>query len=225
VLGGISFSLRTTLAPELTVGDTRVLAESQAVVLRLPHSAFVWNRPLAVTAVRDGVGQRVQLHAQRTKGVQTMIETMNGTTITPAAQQVPQRADELFDKILAAAQPTAVFSAPVVSGEYTIITASEVFAGGGFGFGNGTGPANHAKTAHADAGGSATASGSRGGGGGGSHGRPVAAVIIGPDGVKVKPIVDPTRIALALMGALGGLAFMATRVARMRARARRLHHR
>ena len=58
------------------------------------------------------------------------------------------------------------------------------------------------------------ASGNGGGGGGGSHSRPVAAVIIGPDGVKVRPIVDATRIALAVMGALGGVAFIVMRIAR-----------
>ncbi len=35
------------------------------------------------------------------------------------------------------------------------------------------------------------------GGGGGSMGRPVAIIIIGPDGVAVKPVFDLTKIALA----------------------------
>jgi uncharacterized spore protein YtfJ len=222
--GQVSVQLRTTLAPELVIGDTRVLAESEAVVLRLPGAAFVWNRPLAVTVIRDGRGQRVQLHAQRTKGVHTMLETMNGTAPASAGLQVQHQTEGLLDKVLAAAQPTAVFSAPVVSGEYTVITASEVFAGGGFGFGGGTQPADQSGSAPTDVSAAATASGSGGGGGGGSHGRPVAAIIVGPNGVKVKPIVDATRVALAVMGALGGAAFMATRLAKMRARSVRRFH-
>jgi uncharacterized spore protein YtfJ len=204
MFGGISLSVRSTLGPELLMGDTRVLAESQAIVVRLPRWTFVWNRPLAVTAVRNGQGQRVQIHAQRTKGVQTMIGAMNGTAPASAEQQMQHHADEFFDRILAAAQPTAVFSAPVVSGEYTLITASDVFAAGGFGFGDGTEAAK-------------AASGSGGGGGGASHSRPVAAVIVGPDGVEVKPIVDATRVALAVMGVLGAITFMAVRVAKLRA--------
>ena len=143
---GIALGVRTTLAPEMFIGDTRVLAESQAIVLQLPWAAFVWNRPLAMTAVRNGCGQRVQIHRQPTKGVHTMIETMNGSASSLTAQQVRHQTNEFFDKILAAAQPSAVFSAPVVSGAYMVITASEVFAGGGFGFGGGAGPAEHSRS-------------------------------------------------------------------------------
>lgn len=41
------------------------------------------------------------------------------------------------------------------------------------------------------------------GGGGGSSGQPVAIIIIGPDGVTVKPVVDVTKIALAGVTAWG----------------------
>jgi uncharacterized spore protein YtfJ len=218
--GNVHISLQTMLAPEITIGDTRVLAESQAVVVRLPRAALVWNRPLAVTAIRDGFGQRAQLHAQRTKGVRTMIETMNGSASSSAAQQVQQQTDALFARIFAAAQPSAVFSAPVVSGAYTVITASEVFAGGGCGFGSGVQPATPSERPAPGGTQSAMAGGSGGGGGGGSHSRPVATIIIGPDGVKVRPIVDATRIALAAMAACGGVAFMAMRIARARAKSR-----
>ena len=44
-----------------------------------------------------------------------------------------EQMEKLFDKLLAGAQPGAVFSQPIVSGEYTLITASEVASGGGFG--------------------------------------------------------------------------------------------
>jgi uncharacterized spore protein YtfJ len=208
----------------MIIGDLRVLAESQAIVLRLPWAAFVWNRPLAVTIVRNGCGQRVQIHRQRTKGVQTMIETMNGSASGSATHQVAAQSDRFFDTVLAAAQPSAVFSAPVVSGEYTVITASEVFAGGGFGFAGGVGPSLHSRKPESSITEAGIASGNGGGGGGGSHSRPVAAVVIGPDGVKVRPIVDATRIALAVMAAWGGVAFIAMRIARARAKGRRPPH-
>jgi uncharacterized spore protein YtfJ len=200
----------------MLIGETHVLAESQAIVLRLPGAAFVWNRPLAVTAVRNGYGQRAQIHRQRTEGVHSMIEIMNGSISSSAASQVRDQTNDLFEKILAAARPSAVFSPPVVSGAYTVITASEVFAGGGFGFGGGTGQAQRSDEPESGVKEPGMASGS--GGGGGSHSRPVATVIIGPDGVKVRPIVDATRIALAVMGAVGGIAFIALRVARGQAK-------
>jgi hypothetical protein len=45
-------------------------------------------------------------------------------------------------------------------------------------------------------------------------GRPVAAIVIGPDGVKVRPIVDVTKVALAAVAAWSGVAVMAFRMAR-----------
>ena len=120
-----------------------------------------------------------------------MIETLNG--VTAATEQSPQDTQKVVEKIFSAAQPSAVFAPPVVSGAYTVITASEVFAGGGFGFG----PASQG-----------------GGGGGASHGRPIAAILIGPDGVKVQPVVDATKIAVTMMTAWAGVAVMAVRLAR-----------
>jgi uncharacterized spore protein YtfJ len=175
-----------------------------------------------MTVVRNGYGQRVQIHRQRTKGVHTMLDTINGTASSSTVPQLGPQADKFFDKVLAAAQPSAVFSAPVVSGAYTVITASEVFAGGGFGFAGGAAPAEHSGQPRSSVTAPGMATGNGGGGGGGSHSRPVAAVVIGPKGVKIRPIVDATRIALAVMAAWGGVAFMAMRIAR--AQAKNKHH-
>jgi uncharacterized spore protein YtfJ len=105
------------------------------------------------------------------------------------------------ERIFAAAQPGAVYSQPVVSGNYTIITASEVTSGGGFGSGAGFGPATAGAQKQPGEEGSQPEQANSGGGGigcgGGSAGRPVAILIIGPDGVTVKPVFDLTKIALA----------------------------
>jgi hypothetical protein len=45
--------------------------------------------------------------------------------------------------------------------------------------------------------------GGGGGGGGRTEGRPVAAIEIGPDGVRVRPVIDLTRVGVtALFAAL-----------------------
>jgi uncharacterized spore protein YtfJ len=121
---------------------------------------------------------------------------------------IAERNAEMLDKIVGAARADAVFSQPVVSGDYTVITASEVSAGGGFGFGMGSDPSKGAST---DGDRKTQPAGGGGGGGGGSMGRPVAAIVIGPDGVKVEPVVDATKIALAAIGAWGSMAFMLIR--------------
>jgi uncharacterized spore protein YtfJ len=77
-----------------------------------------------------------------------------------------------------------VFREPVRVGETVVIPAATIAYGGGFGFGTDT-VAN------------------RGGGGGGwNDGRPVAIIEAGPNGVRIRPVVDYTRIGLTALGAL-----------------------
>jgi uncharacterized spore protein YtfJ len=102
----------------------------------------------------------------------------------------------LLDKVTAAAQPSVVFSQPIEANGYTVITASEVVSTGGFGVG------------------SDDRGNSGGGGGGFSMARPVASIVIGPDGVKVRPVVDVTKLALAGITAWGAMAVTLARMAR-----------
>src|SRR5438045_1652345 len=125
-----------------------------------------------------------------------MIDTSNN--LLSLAEKNREHLSTLSERIFAAARPDAVYSAPVVSGNYTIVTASEVTAGGGFGFGGGLGgrstPSStkeqpeevRSQSEQLDSGGGGL------GGGGGSSGRPVAVIVIGPDGVTVKPVFDAT---------------------------------
>src|SRR5882762_1692417 len=117
----------------------------------------------------------------------------------------------MIEKIFAAAQPGTVFSEPLVSGDYTIITASEVVAAGGFGSGSGPTDDSDSTTTSGQA---RQLAGGGGGGGGGSSGRPVAAIVIGPDGVKIEPIVDVTKIGLTAIGAWLSIALLLARRAR-----------
>ena len=81
-------------------------------------------------------------------------------------------------------------------------------AGSGFGSGMGFGPTEKQS---GEASQSQKASGGGGvGGGGASRGRPVAAIIVGPDGVSVQPVLDVTKVALS------GIAFAGTMVAMLR---------
>ena len=121
----------------------------------------------------------------------------------------PAEMAPLLEKVLAAASPNVVFGHPVEAGGYTVITASEVYAGGGFGYGGGSGPTGAEPAADAP-----QASGHGGGGGGGSMGRPVAVISIGPDGVKVDPVVDVTKLGIAAITAWGALALFLARFAR-----------
>jgi uncharacterized spore protein YtfJ len=114
-----------------------------------------------------------------------------------------------------------VYGEPATIGDHTVITASEVKVGMGFGFGGGGAPGVEGAGAEAETEGAEAVAGfgSGGGGGGVSGGRPVAAISVGPNGVRVDPVVDVTKIALALFTTLGAMFMM---FSRMRGTSRRL---
>ena len=104
-----------------------------------------------------------------------------------------EKANEVICRLFEVTQPTAVFSQPITNGPYTVITASEVTVAMGTGYGGGGGVGSEDEQQNE------TGSGFGGGGGGGGTAiaRPVAAIIIEADRVRVEPIVDPTKIAIA----------------------------
>ena len=124
-----------------------------------------------------------------------------------------------MEKLFEVAKPGAVFGEPVTAKDHTVITASEVTVGMGFGFGSGGGvgpqPAKDKAASEGelqeereDVGGI----GGGGGGGGGASGRPIAVITIGKDGVRVEPVVDATKIALAFFTMLGSIFLMASKI-------------
>jgi uncharacterized spore protein YtfJ len=139
------------------------------------------------------------------------------------ATRQAQHATRMAERIFAAAQPGVVFGQPVVSGSVTVITTSEVSSGGGFGSGSGFGrgeprqgqagqPSGEAATATPPS----IGGGGGLGGGGGAMARPVAVIVIGPDGVRVQPIYDVTKVALAGLAAFGTIVAIWSRSRRRR---------
>lgn len=131
-----------------------------------------------------------------------------------------EQGKELMEKLVAVAQPSAIFSEPILSGDYTIITASEVSVGLGFGYGIGGGTASEttegaaARPDESENQGAASGVGGGGGGGGFSAGRPVAVISIGPRGVRVEPVRDVTKVLLALLTVAGSMLMMLGRMRR-----------
>ena len=128
-----------------------------------------------------------------------------------------QDANELMDKMFEAAKPSSIFSEPVVQGAYAVITASEMIGGLGYGYGGG-GAVDNSKS---EDGGDESGTGSYGSGGGGGGGgsilaRPVAVISIGPDGVRVEPIMDPTKIAIAFLTTMAAIFMSMRRIRKMR---------
>jgi uncharacterized spore protein YtfJ len=115
----------------------------------------------------------------------------------PADRQSPVYATlaEGFARLDAAARAESTVGTPRQVGDRTVIPLAEVYYGGGFGLGGGSAPQ------------AAEGSGQGGGGGFGGRVRPVAVVDVGPDGVRVRPVLDLTAIGLALVSV--GLAAVA----------------
>ena len=110
-------------------------------------------------------------------------------------------AQETMETFIETADVSRVYGEPILHEETMIIPAAEVLAVAGFGAGYGAGGPQ-------DSGGE----GGGAGGGGKTFSRPVAVVIADQSGVRVEPVVDPTKIALTFFTALG---FMVATVARM----------
>jgi uncharacterized spore protein YtfJ len=144
------------------------------------------------------------------------------TTMTrpaPTSATLAPLMDRTITRLTEVAGPTAVFGAPVERGDTTVIPCCRVSVGLGFGGGGGTGPAraegDQGETqADTQAGQATTATGEGIGGGGGSQGRPVAAIILTPGRVQIRPIVDVTRVAFAGMATAVALALLIGRTLR-----------
>jgi uncharacterized spore protein YtfJ len=102
---------------------------------------------------------------------------------------------ETLETLLESADVNKVYAQPVHHEDTVIIPAAEITAGAGFGAGYGAGPLNE------DVGGSGGGGG--GGGGGKTFARPVAVIIADKNGVRVEPVMDPTKIALTALTAFG----------------------
>jgi uncharacterized spore protein YtfJ len=122
-----------------------------------------------------------------------------------------EEAVDLIGRLVDVAKPSAVFSEPVEVGELKVITASEVSVSMGVGFGYGSGPSEDVEEDNADQ----MAMGGGGGGGGYSGARAVAVITVGPGGVKIDPVFDLTKVALAFLTMVGALLMMRVRMARV----------
>jgi uncharacterized spore protein YtfJ len=125
------------------------------------------------------------------------------TTSVHNQAEVTRLTERLFEVV----QPETVFSKPKKAGEYTLITASEVVTGlgSGYGFGHFSPPLPSQEPGEDLEIEIEGGEGGGGGGGGMSSGRPVAVISVGPEGVAVHPVIDRTKLGIALLSAVGSM--------------------
>jgi uncharacterized spore protein YtfJ len=119
--------------------------------------------------------------------------------------QALDAAQEVMEDFIETADVSRVYGEPILHEETMVIPAAEVLAVAGFGAGYGAGGPQ-------DSGGE----GGGAGGGGKTFSRPVAVVIADQNGVRVEPVVDPTKIAMTFFTALGFMVATAARMMRGR---------
>lgn len=116
--------------------------------------------------------------------------------------QAIDMAQETMEAFIETADVSKVYGEPIVHEDTLIIPAAEVLAVAGFGAGYGSGGPE-------EAGGE----GGGAGGGGQTFSRPVAVIIADNNGVRIEPVMDPTKIAMTFFTALG---FMVATITRMK---------
>jgi len=133
-----------------------------------------------------------------------MTDEMNLNQPGEAGLEVYQ---DTVDEFLAAADVSVVYGEPIQHDDTLIIPTAEILCAMGFGVGSGSGNSaeqNPDKPSQGSAFG--------GGGGGRVLSRPVAVVVASPEGVRVEPVIDLTKIALAGLTALGFMVGMMFRM-------------
>ena len=117
-----------------------------------------------------------------------------------------------LDDFISVADVNSAYGPPIKEGDTLIIPTAEVLSvmGFGVGSGSGSGPSENGE------GKQGYGEGSGGGGGGSVLSRPVAVIIASPEGVRVEPVVDVTKIALAALTTAGFMAGMLFKMRRPR---------
>ena len=121
-----------------------------------------------------------------------------------------------MESFLETASVDRVYGAPIEVGTTKIIPAAENLVIMGFGAGAGYGTADFESTEEKSPPGEGTGEGGGGSGGGGGRtlSRPVAIVIATPEGVRVEPVADRTKVIMAAITAAGFVAGMFIRMSR-----------
>lgn len=104
-----------------------------------------------------------------------------------------------------------VYGKPIEVGDTKIIPAAENLVALGFGAGGGFGSSEASEDSEEPTG---EAGGIGGAGGGRTFSRPVAVIIATPSSIRIEPVFDRTKIAMAVVTAAGFMAGMLLRMTR-----------
>jgi hypothetical protein len=177
------------------------------LVLVLSALAILYVRG-ARRMLGGGFGLSLPLWARRASDEGDTVDEKSGRPRVTAevGQQLGfiSGAEQVSRALERAASAEGAVGPATIIGERAVVPLLETFASGGFGAGVGGG-------LEGDGGGG-------GGGGGVGRSRTIAVAIVGPEGVKIRPVVDVTGLALPAASAIAALLFGGTGRRRRRRR-------
>jgi putative ABC transport system permease protein len=169
-------------------------------LLVLMLSALVFLRVGTVrNALGGGFGLSVPLWARRASGEGDAVG--ESTRDRPALGEIGRQlgilsgAENVSRALERAASGEGAVGPATTVGERAVVPLLETFASVGFGAGGGGGVAE----------GAPPGGGGGGGGGGVGRSRTIAVAIVGPEGVKIRPVVDVTGLALPAASAIAAV--------------------
>jgi uncharacterized spore protein YtfJ len=145
-----------------------------------------------------------------------VVKGPGGSGVTDLHQTL-EDVNSTIKSFLETASVDRVYGAPIEVGRTKIIPTAENLVFMGFGAGAGYGTADFDKIDEEDSPpdqGTGEGGGGGGGGGGRTLSRPVAVVIASPEGVRVEPVADRTKVIMAAITAAGFVAGMFLRMSR-----------
>jgi hypothetical protein len=145
-----------------------------------------------------GFGVSMPLWAWRARNEEAIVEERNAgrKTADDRARLIGfvSGAEQVSRALERAGSGEGAVGPATVVGDRTVIPLIETFASGGFGGGSGVGID-----------GGSEGSGGGGGGGGLGRSRTIAVADVGPEGVKIRPVIDITGLALPAVSAIAAL--------------------
>ena len=190
--------MRSPIAGGVRLRRRRTSTPSGAVVVFVLSALAILRVNVTNARLGWGFGVSVPLWARRARHEEAIVEERNAgrKTADDRARLIGfvSGAEQVSRALERAGSGEGAVGPATVVGDRTVIPLIETFASGGFGGGSGVGIDGESE-------------GGGGGGGGGGLGRSrtIAVADVGPEGVKIRPVIDITGLALPAVSAIAAL--------------------
>jgi uncharacterized spore protein YtfJ len=190
--------VRGPLVGALRLRRRRVVVPGGSVVVFVLSVLAMLRVDVTNARFGGGFGVSLPLWARRSRHEEAIVEQREAVQGTDEDRGglvgIISGAEQVSRALQRAGSGEGAVGPATVAGDHTVIPLVETFASGGFGGGSGIGTEGESR-----------GSGAGGGGGGIARSRTIAIADVGPDGVKVRPVIDVTGLAIPAVSAVAAL--------------------